>query len=244
MLHLNLQILKKRTKNVLENGLVNTGPGLVWERVTMTVRKRPFVITVRNREPAFFFFSHSIFFSFQNKSKFLSPKFCYVNFFFNLDWSKTFSSFGKELTLYHVIVGLTHYQMTNFRLFHTERVCRRQFQIWRKWHKVFQTARKHCGKRKKLLIPSNFFLSHSVFKRLVSQGCQKVSLCGNGLEDPRSKASELVAEKKEMLVSRVLSYSHPLFKSSSLTHYHTMSHFDALKMSSCGKHCEKKRNCL
>ena len=26
-----------------------------------------------------------------------------------------------------------------------------------------------------------FLLSHSVFKRLVSQGCQKVSLCGNGL---------------------------------------------------------------
>ena len=25
--------------------------------------------------------------------------------------------------------GLTHYQMTNFRLFQTERVCRRQFQI-------------------------------------------------------------------------------------------------------------------
>ena len=28
---------------------------------------------------------------------------------------------------------------------------------------------------------SNFSFSHSVFKRLVSQGCQKVSLCGNGL---------------------------------------------------------------
>ena len=26
-----------------------------------------------------------------------------------------------------------------------------------------------------------FFFSHSVFKRLVSQGCQKVLLCGNGL---------------------------------------------------------------
>ena len=25
--------------------------------------------------------------------------------------------------------------------------------------------------------------SHSVFKGLVSQGCQKVSLCGNGLRD-------------------------------------------------------------
>ena len=43
---------------------------------------------------------------------------------------------------------LTHYQMTNFRLFRTERVCRRQFQIWWKWQKVIQTGRKHCGKRR------------------------------------------------------------------------------------------------
>ena len=32
-----------------------------------------------------------------------------------------------------------------------------------------------------LLITSNFSFSHSVFKRLTSQGRQKVSLCGNGL---------------------------------------------------------------
>ena len=44
--------------------------------------------------------------------------------------------------------GLTHYQMTNFRLFQTERVCRWQFQIWRKWQKIIQTGRKHCGKRR------------------------------------------------------------------------------------------------
>ena len=34
--------------------------------------------------------------------------------------------------------------------------------------------------KEKLLITSNFS-SHCVFKRLVSQGRQKVSLCGNGL---------------------------------------------------------------
>ena len=28
-----------------------------------------------------------------------------------------------------------------------------------------------------------------------------------------------------------------------LTHYHTVLHFDALKIYSCGKHCEKRRNC-
>ena len=34
----------------------------------------------------------------------------------------------------------------NFRLFQTERVCRRQFQIWYKWQKLLQVGRKHCGK--------------------------------------------------------------------------------------------------
>ena len=28
-----------------------------------------------------------------------------------------------------------------------------------------------------------------------------------------------------------------------LTHYHTIPHFDALKIYSCGKHCEERRNC-
>ena len=81
----------------------------------------------------------------------------------------------------HLEGSLTHYQTTNFGLFQTERVCRRQFQIWQKWQKVIQMGRKHYGKKEKLLITSNFSFSHSVFKRLVSQGHEKVSLCGNGL---------------------------------------------------------------
>ena len=74
--------------------------------------------------------------------------------------------FGKRVKqdLEATFSVLTHYQTTNFRLFQTERVCRRQFQICRKWQKAIQTGRKH-----------------SVFKRLVSQGRQKVSLCGNRL---------------------------------------------------------------
>ena len=35
--------------------------------------------------------------------------------------------------------------------------------------------------KEKLLVTSNFSFSYSVFKRLVSQGRQKVLLCGNGL---------------------------------------------------------------
>ena len=79
---------------------------------------------------------------------------------------------------------LTHYQMTNFRLLRTERVCRRQYKFDIKRQKVIQTGRKHCRKRRNCLLQgktSNFSFSHSVFEKLVSQGRQKVSLCGNGL---------------------------------------------------------------
>ena len=48
--------------------------------------------------------------------------------------------------------------------------------------------------KEKLLITSNFSFSHSVFKRLVSRGRQKVSLCGNGLKG---------TGKKKMMVTTV-----------------------------------------
>ena len=35
---------------------------------------------------------------------------------------------------------------TNFRVFQTERVCRQQFQIWRKWQKVIQRVENTLGK--------------------------------------------------------------------------------------------------
>ena len=44
--------------------------------------------------------------------------------------------------------SLTLSQTTNFRLLQIERVCRWQFQIWRKWQKVIQMGRKHCGKKR------------------------------------------------------------------------------------------------
>ena len=43
---------------------------------------------------------------------------------------------------------LTLSQTTNFRMFQTERVCVRQFQIWWKRYQALQTGRKHCGKRR------------------------------------------------------------------------------------------------
>ena len=102
-------------------------------------------------------------------------------------FTKLTQTFHKSYTFFfskEINDSLTHYQTTNFRLFQTERVCRQQFQIRRKWKKVIQIGRKHCGKRRNcsfLLETSNFSFSHSVCKRFVSQGSQKVSLCGNGL---------------------------------------------------------------
>ena len=40
------------------------------------------------------------------------------------------------------------FQTTDFGLFQNERVCKQQFQVSRKWKKVIQTGRKHCGKRR------------------------------------------------------------------------------------------------
>ena len=66
-----------------------------------------------------------------------------------------------------------------------------------------------------------------------------------------------LSEKEKMLVTSIFSFSHNVFKSrlvqnlqksglsgKELTHYHTMPHFDALKIYSCGKHREKRRNYL
>ena len=77
---------------------------------------------------------------------------------------------------------LTHYQMTNFRVFQIERVCRQQFQIRRKWHKIIQMGRKHCGKGE-IAHYEQFLLFPQCFQRACFPGPwhQKVSLCRNGL---------------------------------------------------------------
>ena len=62
-------------------------------------------------------------------------------------------------------------------------------------------------------------------------------------------------EKEKLVVTSNCSFSHGVFKrlelqtcknqgflGKRLTHYHTRQHFDAVKIYSCGKHCEKRRN--
>ena len=65
-------------------------------------------------------------------------------------------------------LSLTHCQTTNFRLFQTERVCRRQFQIWQKWQKAIQTGRNAVGKGEIAHYEQFLLFYHSVFKRLDS----------------------------------------------------------------------------
>ena len=71
--------------------------------------------------------------------------------------------------------------MTNFRLLRTERVCRRQFQIDENGRKLSKWVENAVEKGE-----------IAVFKRLISQGRQKVSLCGNGLNTSQMMGSVFV----------------------------------------------------
>ena len=115
-----------------------------------------------------------------------------VTIFQNLQWSwawiKQWNSITSDQILlrsnqqisvsYISISVLILSQMTNFRLFQTKRICRRQFWIWWKWQKVLHMGGKHWEK-KKLLVTSIFSFSHSVFlsfycRHRVRSGSKKV----------------------------------------------------------------------
>ena len=67
---------------------------------------------------------------------------------------KVRNSFGKtrkyciHMFCFFPAFSLSLSQTTLFRLFETERIRRRQFQIQWKWQKVLHMGRKHCGKRR------------------------------------------------------------------------------------------------
>ena len=100
--------------------------------------------------------------------------------------------------------GLTLSQTTNFRLFQTERVCRR-LPNW----KSVQTMNSNLMKmaegspnrwkilweKEKLLVTSNFSFSHSVFKRLVLQTCKQQGLSGKGLKKMAKTPVKLVEQR-------------------------------------------------
>ena len=61
---------------------------------------------------------------------------------------------------------------------------------------------------------------------------------------PKSNFSFLVAFTLSSANAFNLDRSKILLFGKELTHYHTIPHFDTPKIYSCGKHCEKRRNCL
>ena len=98
---------------------------------------------------------------------------------------------------------LTLSQMTNFRLFQIERVCRQQFQNWWQWQKILQMGRKQCGKKEKWLVMSNFSFSHIVYKRPVLQTRKNQGLF--------RKELKILWEKEKLLVTSNFSISHSVF---------------------------------
>ena len=66
--------------------------------------------------------------------------------------------------------------------FQTEIVCRQQIHIWRKWKKVIQTGRKNTVGKREIACYEQFLLFPKCFQKLVTQGRQKMLLCGNGLK--------------------------------------------------------------
>ena len=82
--------------------------------------------------------------------------------------------------------------MTKFRLFQTERVCRRQFQIGSNWQKVLQMGRKHYEKRRNCSFPTVFS------KDLLLQTHKYQGLFGKGLNiilDRPEVESKICVEK-------------------------------------------------
>ena len=67
-----------------------------------------------------------------------------------------------------------------FRLFQIESVCRRQFQIWRKWQKVIQMGRKHCGKRRNCSFRAIPLFPTVFLKGLFPRGVKRCHCVGMG----------------------------------------------------------------
>ena len=90
--------------------------------------------------------------------------------------------------------------------------------------------------KEKLLVTSNFSFSHSVFKRLVSQGRQKVSLSGNGLIFQLEEETG----RKEYIERQ----NFRLLQTDSICRRHTKCDSKIEICLSLGrKHCGKRRKC-
>ena len=102
-----------------------------------------------------------------------------------------------------------------------EWICGHKIYLYSNHEMLLSQGRKHCGKRRKCWLPA-----FSPFPTLFSTdifplGHQKLALCN----------------------IRVTPYFQPKSKGI-LTHYHTIPHFDTLKIYIAVENIEKRRNCL
>ena len=139
----------------------------------------------------------------------------------SLNWIECWFS-NKKIDDCMKKLGLTLYQTTNFRLFQTERVCRRQFQTWRKWNKVIQTGRKHCGKRRNCSLRTISAFPTVFSKGLFSRGIKRCHCVGMGylsftklspyfIVSLRTRLFKTLSEREKMLVASILSFSYNVF---------------------------------
>ena len=133
-------------------------------------------------------------------------------------WMENIVWYVYVIMLLYVHIKLTFYQMTNFRLFQSERVCRQQFQVWRKWKKVIQTDRKHCGKRRNCSL-QQFLLFPQCFQKGCFSGVSKgvivwewINLLPHNYDFwcQRKKHFENMGNEK-MLVTNIFSLTHGVF---------------------------------
>ena len=122
----------------------------------------------------------------------------------------------RQVVLYYRISTLSH--RTNFRLFQTERVCRRhRLMNLMKIEKNSSNGLKTLWEKKKLLGTNNFSFSHSVFKRPVLQTRKNQGLFWKGLTFTKKsriywtegrRLLKTLWEKEKMLVISIFSFSH------------------------------------
>ena len=92
--------------------------------------------------------------------------------------------------------------MTNFRLFQTESVCRRQFQFFTIMAENSSNGWKTLWEKEKLLVMSNFSFSHSVFKRSLLQTRKIQGLFGEGLNCSEEENNKGKKKKIPPILSR------------------------------------------
>ena len=114
---------------------------------------------------------------------------------------------------------LTLSQTTKFGLIQTERVCRRQFTFYENGRKFSKMVENAVGKGE-IARYEQFLLSPQCFPKTFNADTLKPGLVWGRV--------------KKFQGERLLSIQLP----------HTIPHYDELKIGSCGKYCEKKRNRL